>query len=192
MDTLNTPYPLTLLTSPDAGEASSSDPSPLSSTVTSPDLSLVSTPASSVFEVQLPKEAKRDPHDLPVFDKETLTNPRQPILYLPPILSSLPQTYEESKTTALTGRVLKATDSHLPDIDPASLSLHKALHNFTPVTEKYATTLYAEAFNWDELELPEEDEHDWYGVSFRSLRKADSESTSGGKSASFRLLFHSC
>jgi len=171
MDTLNTPYPPT----PDAGEDSSS-PSPVSSTMSSPDLSLVSTPASSVFELQLPKEAKRNPHELPVFDKETLTNPRQPILYLPPILSSLPHTYGESQTTAPTGRVPKATDSHLPDIDAASLSLHKALHNFTPVTEKYAGTLYAEAFNWDELELPEDDEHDWYCVAFRSLRKADSES----------------
>jgi len=173
MDTLNTPYPSTSLTSPDADEYSSSNSS---SATTSPDLSLVSTPASSFFELQLPKEAKRNPLELPVFDEETLTNPGQPILYLPPILSSLPHTYGESITVAPTGRVPKATEAHLPDIGAASLSLHKALHNFTPVTEKYAGTSYAEAFNWDELELPEDDEHDWYCVAFRSLRKPDSES----------------
>lgn len=34
---------------------------------------------------------------------------------------------------------------------------------------------YAEAFNWDELDLPEEDEHEWYVVAFRSIRKPGSE-----------------
>ncbi|KAI9509408.1 hypothetical protein F5148DRAFT_759662 [Russula earlei] len=175
MDTLNVSYPPP---SSDSGESSSSNSSSHSSNATSPDSSLLSTPASSVFD--LPK-LSRNPHELPVFGTETLTNPGQPILYLPPILSSLPHTYGESKITASTaGRLPKATEAHLPYIDAASLSLHKALHNFTPVTEKYASTSYAEAFNWDELDLPEDDEHDWYCVAFRSLRKPDSES--GGTS----------
>jgi hypothetical protein len=73
----------------------------------------------------------------------------------------------------------------LPDIDGPSLALHKALHNFTPITEKYASVSYAEAFNWDDLDLPEEDEHEWYCVAFRSVRKPGSES--GRKSTSLRL-----
>lgn len=77
---------------------------------------------------------------------------------------------------ASTDRVPKTTEARLPDIDAASLSLHKALHNFCPLTENYAATSYAEAFNWDELDLPEEDEHDWYCVVFRSIRKPGSES----------------
>lgn len=136
-------------------------------------LSLVSTPASSIIE--LPKQAQRDPHDIPVFDKETLTNPSEPILYLPPFLSSLPHTSSPPKSTSSSGRVPKATEAHLPDIDPPSLSLHKALHKFTLITENYAAVSYAEAFNWDELDLPEEDEHEWYCVTFRSLRKRGSE-----------------
>jgi hypothetical protein len=131
----------------------------------------VSTPASSV--VELPKEVLRDPHELPVFDKDSLTNP---ILYLPPFLSSLPPAHANSTSLPTsTGRVPKVTDSRLPDIDGPSLALHKALHNFTPITEKYASTPYPEAFNWGDLDLPEEDEHEWYCVVFTSVRKLGSE-----------------
>ena len=173
MNTLpNNPY------LPDFGEPSSSSNSPLHSTASSPSLSLVSTPASSIVELpkDLPKEpeAPRNPHELPVFDKETLTNPTEPILYLPPFLSSLPVELKPTSPTS-TGRIPKATEAHLPDIDGPSLSLHKALHNFNPVTDKYASVSYAEAFNWDELDLPEEDEHEWYVVAFRSIRKPGSE-----------------
>lgn len=133
----------------------------------------MSTPATSVSE--LPKEVPRNPHDLPVFDKDSLTNPSEPILYLPPFLSSLPPTHVNSTSPTSTGRVPKATESHLPDIDGPSLALHKALHNFTPITEKYASVSYAEAFNWGDLDLPEEDEHEWYCVAFRSVRKPGSE-----------------
>jgi hypothetical protein len=170
MDTHSNPY----LPTSDFGEPASSSNSPLYSVTPSPSLSLVSTPASSVLE--LPEEVPRNPHVLPVFDKETLTNPSEPILYLPPFLSSLPHTYANSMSPSSTGRIPKATESHLPDIDGPSLSLHKALHNFTPVTEKYASASYAEAFNWDQLDLPEEDEHEWYVVVFRSIRKPGSDS----------------
>jgi hypothetical protein len=160
---------------PEVGEPSSSSSSSQSSIPTSPSSSLVSTPASSV--VELPKEVRRDPHDLPVFDRDTLTNPSEPILYLPPFLSSLPPAHVNSTSAPTsTGRVPKATDSRLPDIDGPSLALHKALHNFTPITEKYASTSYAEAFNWGDLDLPEEDEHEWYCVAFTSIRKPGSES----------------
>jgi len=143
-----------------------------SSLVSSPTLSFLSSPASSVFELG-PKEVPHDPHDPPHLGK--LIHSEQPILYLPPLLSSLPCSYP-THTHASTDRVPKTTEARLPGIDPASLSLHRALHNFCPLTEDYAATSYAEAFNWSELELPEEDEHDWYCVAFRSIRKPDSES----------------
>jgi len=157
---------------PDFSEPPSSNSS-LYSVTPSPTLSLVSTPASDVLE--LPQEVPRNPHDLPVFDKETLINPGEPILYLPPFLSTLPPRYAGFVSPTSMGRIPKATEAYLPDIDNASLSLHKALHNFTPITEKYASTSYSEAFNWAELDLPEEDEHEWYCVVFRSIRKPGSE-----------------
>jgi hypothetical protein len=160
---------------PDFGEPASSTNSPLYSVTPSPSLSLVSTPVSDILE--LPKEIPRNPHDVPIFSKETLTNPREPILYLPPFLSSLPPSHMNTMSFTSTGRIPKTTEAHLPDIDGPSLSLHKALHNFTPVTEKYESTSYAETFNWDELDLPEEDEHEWYCVSFKSIRKPGSENS---------------
>jgi hypothetical protein len=171
MDT-DTPYN-PFLPALDFDEHSSSSSSPLDSSTPS-SLSLVSTPASSIIE--LPKQVPpRDPHVIPVFNDETLTNPGEPILYLPPFLSSLPQTLSSPNPTSSSGRVPKGTVAHLPDIDHPSLSLHKALHKFTPITENYAAVSYAEAFNWDELDLPEEDEHEWYCVAFRSLRRRGSE-----------------
>jgi hypothetical protein len=67
------------------------------------------------------------------------------------------------------------TETRLPNIDPASLSLHKALHRFRPLTPDYAGTPYGEAFNWEELVLPEGEERDWYCVVFRSRRKPGSD-----------------
>jgi hypothetical protein len=167
MDTHSNPY------LPDFGEPASSPNSPLYSVAPSPSLSLVSTPASTVLD--LPKEVARNPHDLPVFGEKTLTNPSEPILYLPPFLSSLPPAHVNTMLPISTGRIPKRTEAHLPDIDGPSLSLHKALHNFAPITEKYASSSYADTFNWDELDLPEEDEHEWYCVAFKSIRKPGSE-----------------
>ena len=82
------------------------------------------------------------------------------------------------------------TTTRLPDIDPASLSLHKALHGFSPATERYADTAYAEAFNWDELELPEDEEREWYCVAFRSKRKEGSDSGRESLSVYYLSLEH--
>lgn len=155
------------------GEAFSTDPSPLSSVVPSPSLSFVSTPASSVSD--LPAEVERGLHDPPTFDKQ-LAQPTQPILYLPPFLSSLPHTFSDHKPAVSTGRVPMTSKNRLPDIDPASLSLHKALHDFSPINEDYAAMPYADAFNWNDLELPEDDERDWYCITFRSIRRPGSDS----------------
>ncbi|EIN11983.1 hypothetical protein PUNSTDRAFT_111968 [Punctularia strigosozonata HHB-11173 SS5] len=102
----------------------------------------------------------RDPHQPPSFNPST----PEDILYLPPLLSSLP-----SSST------LASTATRLPSIDPASLSLHKALHSFCPVTSEYASVPYADAFNWSNLELDVELEREWYCVVFRSKRRAGSD-----------------
>lgn len=107
-------------------------------------------------------------------------NPAEPVLYLPPILSLLPVEYRQLTTSLVDNQTAGqptplSTESHLPSIDKASLSLHLALHRFRAVTREYATVAYAEAFNWDEIELPEDDEHDWYCVAFNSKRRAGSD-----------------
>ncbi|KAF7311346.1 UPF0643 protein [Mycena kentingensis (nom. inval.)] len=110
-----------------------------------------------------------NPHNLPNFDKRS----RSPVLYLPPLLSSLPRDVEE--LPRLGDNPPLVTETRLPDIDPCSLSLHKALHRFTPITADYASVPYTEAFNWDELSLPVDEEREWYCVVFRSRRKAGSD-----------------
>ena len=117
------------------------------------------------------RKQPRDPHRLPTFDS---SEPTEPILYLPPLLSSLPAGYVQPHYHATSYRPLR-TDSRLPEIDPLSLVLHKALHNFRPVTPDYAVASYDVAFNWNELLLPEDAESEWYAVVFRSKRKEGSD-----------------
>ena len=117
--------------------------------------------------------SSRDPHALPSFDEEF----KEPVLYLPPLLSSLPARFESTVIETPEGQAPLTTVTRLPDIDPASLSLHKALHRFRPLHRKYASTPYAESFNWDELKLPEDEEREWYCVAFRSKRKDGSDGT---------------
>ncbi|KAI0332349.1 hypothetical protein GY45DRAFT_497550 [Cubamyces sp. BRFM 1775] len=118
-----------------------------------------------------------DPHVLPTFSRS-----QSPILYLPPLLSSLPADvaplqYPVSSPAFSSPSVPRplSTESRLPSIDKASLALHRALHHFRPVTEDYSETPYAEAFNWDELELPADEEREWYCVVFRSKRREGSD-----------------
>ncbi|KAF8893370.1 hypothetical protein BD779DRAFT_1045711 [Infundibulicybe gibba] len=120
-----------------------------------------------------PVKTKRDPHTLPTFDDKSLTEPDSPVLYLPPLLSSLPERFP-SETITLHNPPL-VTDTRLPDIDPASLSLHKALHQFRPVDSNYAENPYADAFNWSELVLPADEDREWYCVVFRSRRRPGSD-----------------
>ncbi|KAG9316330.1 hypothetical protein JVU11DRAFT_2361 [Chiua virens] len=117
---------------------------------------------------------RRDPHVVPTFTTESITNPTSTILYLPPLLSSLPQ--DVSIPSIIVERQPMATDSRLPNIDPVSLSLHKALHHFRPLAEGYAAHPYSLAFNWSELDLPVDEEREWYAVAFRSRRKKGSDS----------------
>ncbi|KAG6862261.1 hypothetical protein C0995_002192 [Termitomyces sp. Mi166 len=116
---------------------------------------------------------ERNPHDLPTFDSGYLTHPQVSVLYLPPLLSSLPEQYPSEPIPTDHPPVVTAT--RLPNIDPASLSLHKALHHFKPVDADYAGKHYGEAFNWSQLVLPEDEEREWYCVIFRSKRKSGSD-----------------
>jgi hypothetical protein len=125
-----------------------------------------------------PSAPDRDPHEFPTFQSDT---PSSPVLYLPPLLSSLPHTFP-SLPVFPKNPPLK-TETRLPNIDPASLSLHKALHSFHPLTSEYATTPYASAFNWADLQLPDDEERDWYCVVFRSKRKQGSD---GGRKSFLR------
>lgn len=115
---------------------------------------------------------ERDPHLLPSFTTEGLVQPTEPVLYLPPLLSSLPPQYPHIELPK-DWPPLK-TETRLPKIDPASLSLHRALHHFKP-RPQYAALPYAKAFNWEDLKLPEEEEREWYIVAFRSRRKDGSD-----------------
>ena len=107
-----------------------------------------------------------DPHALPSFDDELSATPK---LYLPPLLSSLPERYILFPQVDLDSPPI-VTETRLPDIDPASLSLHKALHHFRPVTPDYASVPYSDAFSWSDLVLPLDEEREWYCVVFRSKR----------------------
>ncbi|KAI6113247.1 hypothetical protein EDD16DRAFT_1693798 [Pisolithus croceorrhizus] len=117
---------------------------------------------------------QRDPHQPPALDSESFTNPTSATLYLPPLLSSLPPGVEVPVIQS--DRPPLVTKTRLPDIDPVSLSLHKALHYFRPLSSEYASLPYAGAFNWLALDLPLEEEREWYAVAFRSKRKAGSDS----------------
>ncbi|KAG2342888.1 hypothetical protein BDR05DRAFT_963702 [Suillus weaverae] len=120
-------------------------------------------------------DTERDPHELPTFNSKSLTSPSCTILYLPPLLSSLPHKLGVQLHTSL-GQQPMLSETRLSDIDPVSLSLHKALHHFHPATPNYAEVPYEEAFNWTELELPEDEEREWYCVAFRSKRLPESDS----------------
>lgn len=118
-----------------------------------------------------PHPATRSPHVLPDF----AARPDTPLLYLPPLLSSLPEQLPPLNIATTTGHLPLTTETRLPDIDPTSLSLHKALHSFQPIDSRYADLPYAEAFNWSELSLPVDEQRDWYCVVFRSKRKSGSD-----------------
>ena len=120
-------------------------------------------------------------HDVSIFDLKSLEECTSPVLYLPPLLSSLPEELDFHPQESLADPELPplATATRLPNIDPASLSLHKALHHFRPLTTDYASAPYPEAFNWEEILLPKMDDRDWYCVAFRSRRKAGSDGNGG-------------
>ncbi|KAL7339656.1 hypothetical protein BJY59DRAFT_720778 [Rhodotorula toruloides] len=77
-----------------------------------------------------------------------------------------------------TRSVTAYTNSRLPAVDPVTLAFHRALHAFRPLTPLYAVVPYAEAFNWSEIVLKDDEqgtvraaEREWYVVAFRSRRR---------------------
>ncbi|KAG8763771.1 hypothetical protein FRC11_012774 [Ceratobasidium sp. 423] len=150
------------------------------------------------------QQQERDPHTLPTFTNESVHDPQEPVLYLPPLLSALPTSLASRPRGLSRGKYdhpsqdtelpklpphpdrLGPTATRLPDIDPASLSLHRALHFFKP-RKTFARLPYAEAFNWGEVSAAYQSdlniadgklEREWYVVAFRSRRKAGSDSAS--------------
>jgi hypothetical protein len=171
-------------------------PESVSSPVTPSTLSpFSSSPASSSSSISSgpssPKEEHgRDPHELPEFSAKKIVDPGTPILYLPPLLSSLPSDHAPFEAKPSDEAPIPTT-ARLPTIDPGSLALHKALHSFRHVTADYAHIPYGDAFNWDRLVLPEEIEREWYCVAFRSVRKEGSDSDRELPSlVSFESLFN--
>jgi hypothetical protein len=96
---------------------------------------------------------------------------------LGPYLTTLPKTYPAHERIASNGVKYKYTNNRLPCLDPVSLNLHRALHAFRNVDDKYAldTKPYEQAFNWDEIatQMHPDDEREWYIVAFRSWRRPD-------------------
>ncbi|KEP52465.1 hypothetical protein V565_044980 [Rhizoctonia solani 123E] len=153
------------------------------------------------------QQQERDPHTLPTFTNESVHDPQEPVLYLPPLLSALPRSLSTRARDSNRGYHdhhnrpsetddlpklpphpdrLGPTATRLPNIDPASLSLHRALHVLKP-RKGFANSPYPEAFNWDEISAAYrsdvdkladgELEREWYVVAFRSRRKPGSDST---------------
>ena len=135
----------------------------------------ITQPSASSVSSSSPQEAtKRDPHVLPDFARRSVS----PILYLPPLLSSLPEgvAHPGYPLSAPGAPGPRATEARLPTIDGASLALHRALHAFRPASAEYAALPYPAAFNWGALELPADAAHEWYCVAFRSRRREGSDS----------------
>jgi hypothetical protein len=145
----------------------------------SPKRTALSLPSSPGFSPDSPlhRHSIEAHHSLPPVSAESI--PDDPILYLPPLLSPLPHAHQEAhKPHRPSEEELSDFNTRLPDIDPASLVLHQALHNFSPIDDQYAKRRYDRAFNWDDLSLPIEVEREWYCVVFRSRRKPESSSLS--------------
>jgi len=102
--------------------------------------------------------------------------PSEPVLYLPPLLSPLPSSIQHKHHAP--HELLSDFETRLPDIDPASLALHQALHHLRPLDRHYAARQYSDAFNWGQLNLPKDISREWYCVVFRSRRRPDSSSLS--------------
>jgi hypothetical protein len=127
------------------GRRSSAKSTPLSSS------SGAVPPGSGSLPRPSPSDIYQTHHHLP--PNETSLIPSSPILYLPPLLSPLPVhvSRQSPPRDGPSHEVLAEFATRLPDIDPASLDLHQALHHFRPLKGGYALEPYQEAFNWSEL-----------------------------------------
>ena len=143
-------------------------------------LSLPLSPLFSPAEEAVRRQSIHTHHSLPPV---TESIPDDPILYLPPLLSPLPsehahEGHQHHGHHHPAPAEIADFSTRLPHIDPASLVLHQALHDFSPIDTRYAMRRYDKAFNWKSLSLPVNVEREWYCVVFRSRRKPESSSLS--------------
>ncbi|KIP11615.1 hypothetical protein PHLGIDRAFT_457821 [Phlebiopsis gigantea 11061_1 CR5-6] len=92
----------------------------------------------------------------------------EPILYLPPVHISVPSHSAETYRIDARGVYSPLRCPAANDVQASTIALHKALHQFRPVTDEHAQMPYAEVFNWGELLLPLDMEHEWYAVACHS------------------------
>lgn len=133
-------------------------------------------------------------HDAPVAPAhEAMTQPAVESLVITgtelplPRLSRLPLEVSTADANESGLDRVDHTDARLPNIDPASIALWRALHAIRPRSLTYAAdfasetaldaaTALCKTLNIDAVKLPEDVEGKWYGVMFRSKRKEQSES----------------
>ncbi|EKM54265.1 uncharacterized protein PHACADRAFT_257997 [Phanerochaete carnosa HHB-10118-sp] len=137
--------------------------SPPDSPLSYVDLSLTSLPNDLDYQ--------SDPHHLPGFDSKEYGAQRKPVFYLPPLLS-LPL---EALCLPEPAGSYRPYTTYQPDFAAVTLDLHKALHRFRPITENHAEAPFDEAFNWEELYLPEDTEREWFAVVTHSKTKNGSD-----------------
>lgn len=83
--------------------------------------------------------------------------------------------YQVAASRKTNGKKMAAPHPIADDIDQDQCP---AFANNTSLSSKRALALVKKLFNWDQLpDLPQEMEHTWYGVAFRSKRRKGSEST---------------
>lgn len=131
---------------------------PVSGSTTSTSACPFSSPA--VSKRPRKRTSSRAPTDIP----DLRRTPSSELLYLPPLLSLLPTQSRDAEPItpfSFDQPAVGFTKSRLPSIDEASIALHHALKHFRPTTENYAYGAYEDAFNWEELVLPEEVEREW-------------------------------
>jgi len=114
----------------------------------SPKRTALSLPSSPDLDSYRRRSIDDHHHHLPPV---TASIPSNPILYLPPLLSPLPHEHSNHHHTGPSEEELSDFNTRLPDIDPASLVLHQALHRFSPIDGQYARLGYSTAFNWEDL-----------------------------------------
>ncbi|CED82057.1 hypothetical protein [Phaffia rhodozyma] len=71
--------------------------------------------------------------------------------------------------------VNRQPERYIPPVPEVPLSeqsfkLQEALRAFRPLSGKYAEVSYKDAFNWEDIQLDEDIEGEWYCVAFRSKR----------------------
>lgn len=111
---------------------------------------LVATPTRHSFELNIPSTSSLLPGP-------PLLSRLPAVLLASPVQAPHAVAYPVPPASSLVGY----TQSRLPSIDNASLALHHALYSFRATDQDYATRPYEQAFNWEDITLPEDVEREW-------------------------------